>query len=166
MLIRSEEQRLDFENIKQWMEMAKKYQSGDFWNSMLDQSSFNQFMKDNMDFGSSNNSFVNQTSKNEFPRIDIYMTDYDITVIADLPGFRKEDLHVSVSGIRLLLKGTSMPIVNGQLIRQERVHGQFERVIELPEPTESNQIRAKFRDGVLILTYKRIYRQEEWVNIE
>ncbi|MBU8878542.1 Hsp20/alpha crystallin family protein [Bacillus sp. FJAT-29790] len=157
---------MDFEKLKQWMELAQKYQSGDFWNGMLDQSSFSQFMKENMDMGPSSDAKGQPSSRTVYPNIDIYMTDSEVIVLADLAGYAKEDIQVSVSGNKLLLKGMSTPIVGGQPILQERNQGQFQRVIELPEPADTNQIRAKFQNGLLTLTYKRIYLQEERVTIE
>ncbi|MEH7392656.1 Hsp20/alpha crystallin family protein [Bacillus sp. JJ1503] len=141
---------------------------------MLDQSSFKQFMKENMDMGPTTgispneaaNSLGRRPSNAKFPSVDIYMTDLEVIVLADLAGFKKEDLQVSVSGNKLLLKGTSSLIVSGQAIIQERNQRPFERIIDLPEPTDSNQIKAKFQNGLLILTYKRLYIQEERVPIE
>ncbi|MBY0120483.1 Hsp20/alpha crystallin family protein [Bacillus sp. S/N-304-OC-R1] len=156
---------MDFDKLKQWMELAKSYQTGDFWSGMLDQSSFNQFMKENMEMGASEPS-RQRTIKNQFPNIDIYINDLEVIVIADLPGYKKEDLHVSVSGNKLLLKGSTVPIVAGEAVLQERIQGQFQRVVELPEATDSDQIKAKFQNGVLTLTYKRKYIQEEKVIID
>ncbi|WP_066288244.1 Hsp20/alpha crystallin family protein [Bacillus sp. FJAT-29937] len=157
---------MDFDKFKQWMELAKKYQSGDFWNGMLDQSSFQQFMKENMDMASNNEPPAQTSMNNNFPNTDIYINEFEVIIIADLPGFKKENLHVSISGNKLLLKGTSVPIITGQPVLQERVQGEFQRIIELPEPTESNQVKAKFQNGILILTYKRKYIYEEKVIID
>ncbi|MCR2822399.1 Hsp20/alpha crystallin family protein [Lederbergia panacisoli] len=160
---------MDFDKLKQWMELAQKYQSGDFWNNMMNQSSFGQFMNDSMDMsgGPSQSEKTNQPQHSTtFPKIDIYITDTEVTVIAELAGYEKENLHISVSGNKLLLKGTSTPIIMGQPVLQERNEGQFQRIIELPEPTFSNQIRAKLQNGLLILTYKRKYFQEERVPID
>lgn len=159
---------MDFEKLKQWMEIARKYQSGDFWNGMLDQSSFNQFMRENMDMGANaaTNPLGQRPNKSNYPFIDIYMTDLEVIVLADLAGFKKEEIQVSVSGNKLLIKGTSSPIAGGQPIVQERNQGPFQRIIDLPEPTDSNQIKAKFQNGLLTLTYKRLYIQEERVPIE
>lgn len=156
---------MDFDKLKEWMELAKKYQSGDFWNGMLDQSSFNQFMKDSMEMPS-NEPSGQRTMKNQYPSIDIYINEFEVIIIADLPGYKKEDLHVSVSGNKLLLKGSSVPIVAGEPVLQERIQGQFQRIIELPEATESSQIKAKFHNGLLTLTYKRKYIAEEKVIID
>ena len=38
----------------------------------------------------------------------------------------------------------------GEPVQQERYHGAFERVIQLPEPTYPNQIRAKFNQWAFI----------------
>lgn len=159
---------MDFDKLKQWLELTQKYQSSDFWGSMLDQSSFNQFLKDNM--GTSSPSKPSPPSPPEtdsiYPSIDIYITDSEVILLAELAGYRKEDLHISVSGNKLLLKGTSIPIAVGQPVLQERKQGPFQRLIELPEPTESGQIKAKFQNGLLTLTYIRRYFPEERVIIE
>ncbi|MBS4223156.1 Hsp20/alpha crystallin family protein [Lederbergia citrea] len=159
---------MDFDKLRQWMELAQKYQSGDFWNGMLDQSSFTQFMKDNMDMGqqSEPKAQSSTTTSTQFPKVDIYMTESEVVVIAELAGYEKENLHISVSGNKLLLKGTSTPIIIGQPVLQERNEGQFQRIIELPEPTYSNQIKARFQNGLLTLTYSRKYFQEERVAID
>ena len=157
---------MDFDKLRQWMELAKKYQSGDFWGGMLDQSSFQQFMKENMDMGPSGDPTGQRMMKSTFPNTDIYINDFEVIVIADLPGYKKEDLHVSVSGNKLLLKGSAVPLIAGEPILQERVQGPFQRIIELPEPTESNGIKARFQNGLLTLSYKRKYMQEEKITID
>ncbi|MBS4195454.1 Hsp20/alpha crystallin family protein [Lederbergia citri] len=160
---------MDFEQLKQWMELAQKYQSGDFWSSMMNQSSFGQFMNDTVgpDPSKSENTVPPQQNQNKtFPKIDIYMTDTEVTVIAELAGYEKENIHISVSGNKLLLKGTSTPVIFGHVVQQERYEGQFQRIIELPEPTYSNQIKAKLHNGLLTLSYKRKYFQEERVPID
>ena len=159
---------MDFDKLKQWMELAQKYQSGDFWSNMMNQSSFAQFMNDTMDTNGGPSTAENHQPQNSttFPKIDIYMTDTEVTIVAELAGYEKENLHISVSGNRLLLKGTSTPVIFGHAVLQERKEGQFQRIIELPEPTYSNQIRAKLHNGLLTLTYNRKYFQEERVAID
>ena len=41
---------MDMNKILQWMDLAKKYQTTDFWNEIFEQSSFDEFMKNNSDF--------------------------------------------------------------------------------------------------------------------
>ena len=73
---------------------------------------------------------------------------------------------MSVSGTKLLIKGSDARVFIGEPVQQERQHGAFQRIIQLPEPTFPNQIRAKFNNGLLIITYTRQFRKEENVPIE
>ncbi|KQU11630.1 MULTISPECIES: Hsp20/alpha crystallin family protein [Priestia] len=157
---------MDFDKLMQWMEFAKKYQTNDFWNGVFDQTAFNEFMKENMDMNAPDSYQAPQASKSNFPPVDIYVTPHEIIIIADLPGYLKENLQVSVSGSRLLLKGSPHPLITGQLVVQERPSGDFNRIIELPEPTDAHHLRAKFENGLLILSYHRQFFQEERIHIE
>lgn len=154
---------MDFEKLKQWMDMAQKYQSGNFWNGLFDQSSFNQFMKETIDASSGTAPSSNDTS---YPKTDVYITDTEIIVIAELAGYTKENIHISVSGDKLMLRGEPSHMITGQPVVQERHRGPFKRIIELPEPTFSNRIKAKFQNGLLILKYERKYYEEERVKID
>ncbi|RFU60559.1 Hsp20/alpha crystallin family protein [Peribacillus glennii] len=156
---------MDFEKIMQWMELAKKYQTTDFWNSVFDQSTMSQFMNDSGENSTPFNPSPNSSRNQNFPYIDIYMNEEDIILVADLAGYKKEDLQVSVSGNKLMLKGSLKQYVTGQPIIQERNHGDFQRIITLPEPAEPSLIQAKFENGLLILTYRRQFNEEQPVNI-
>lgn len=123
-------------------------------------------MKENMDMNVQDSHQAPQPPRSNFPPIDIYVTPHEIIVIADLPGYLKENLHVSVSGSRLLLKGSPHPLITGQPVVQERPSGDFNRIIELPEPTDAHHLRAKFENGLLILSYHRQFFQEERIHIE
>lgn len=157
---------MDFDKLMQWMELAKKYQKTDFWDGVFDHSSFSQFMKEQMDAGPSSESKGNKAQMGSFPPIDIYITNTEVMLLANLAGYTKENLHISISGTKLLLSGVSNPTVTGQSVIQERFQGEFKRIVELPEPTEPNQIHAKFENGLLILSYKRKEIKEKRVNIE
>ena len=61
-------------------------------------------------------------------------------LISDLAGYVKENIRLSVSGTSLLIKGNNQQMITGEPVQQERNHGSFERVIQLPEPTYPNQI--------------------------
>ncbi|WP_026695166.1 Hsp20/alpha crystallin family protein [Peribacillus kribbensis] len=159
---------MDFQKLMQWMEAAKKYQSQDFWSGIFDQSSFEHFMK-NMASDENPQNAKGQTSpapRDDFPPVDVYIAGAEIILLADLAGYNKEDLDISVSGSRLLISGTRSPLVNGTAVIQERFTGDFKRTIQLPEPTDSSQIRAKFRNGLLMIAYPRQHTYEERINID
>ncbi|MDR4886110.1 Hsp20/alpha crystallin family protein [Fredinandcohnia sp. QZ13] len=155
---------MDMNKILQWMDLAKKYQTTDFWKDIFDQSSFEDLMKAQAGEGTAS-PFEPRRDKN-FPPTDIYMTDSDVLLIAELPGYQKHDIRLSVSGTNLLLKGNSNLVHPGQPLQQERFNGPFERSIQLPEATFPDQIRATFRNGLLLITYKRQFRNEEYVPID
>ncbi|MGE6258142.1 Hsp20/alpha crystallin family protein [Heyndrickxia sporothermodurans] len=153
---------MDIDKLKQWMEISQKYQNGNFWDMIFDQVS-----KDSTINRQENPPPTQHTSTtNTFPLIDIYLTDTQIIVIIELPGFRKEDISLSLSGNILAVRGTSkLPIMNPVVIRNERKYGAFERQIELPEPTTSKEIHARFESGLLIVTYMRKYTPDENIPI-
>jgi len=150
------------------MDLAKNYQSNDFWSGIFEQPSFDEFMKSNFDFGQPGEAKPKSEpvmSKN-FPPTDIYLTDEEVILVAELPGYLKEDIQLSVSGIKVLIKGSKKDLMNGELVQKERNSGDFQRIIQLPEPTLPNQVHAKFINGLLIVSYKRQFSNEEQVPIE
>ncbi|MGE8202964.1 Hsp20/alpha crystallin family protein [Heyndrickxia sp. NPDC080065] len=153
---------MDFDKLKEWMEISQKYQNGNFWDMIFDQANLENFMKDTRNEAPSQKVHTS----NSFPLVDIYLTNTQVIVIIELPGYRKEDVTLSLSGNLLSIKGTSkLPIANPVVIRNERRYGDFERLIELPEPTKSNEIHARFESGLLIVTYMRKYTPEENIPI-
>ncbi|MED4534680.1 Hsp20/alpha crystallin family protein [Metabacillus fastidiosus] len=157
---------MEIDKLMQWMELAKKYQKTDFWDGVFDHPSFSQFMKEQMNMDPSTEPPEKAVQEKNFPPIDIYITDKEVIVLANLAGYIKENLHVSLSGTKLLLSGVSKPIITGQPTVQERFQGDFKRIIELPEPTDPNKVHAKFENGLLILSYKRKEIHQKRVNIE
>lgn len=157
---------MDMNKILQWMDLAKKYQTTDFWNEIFEKSSFDEFMKQNSDIWQSGDSSLEPRQGKNFPPTDIYITDEEVMLISDLAGYVKENIQLSVSGTKLLIKGSDNQVNKGKAVQKERYQGAFERIIQLPEPTYPNQIRAKFHNGLLFVSYKRQFVNEEQVPIE
>ena len=91
------------------------------------------------------------------PAIDVQETKDQITVKADLPGLRQEDITVSVLGTTLTITGerkheTEQKASEGQFHRIERISGTFQRVLELPSRVDAEGVKATYRDGVLTVT--------------
>lgn len=86
------------------------------------------------------------------PRVDVAEHADRTEVVAELPGVRKEDVHVSVDDGSLTLKWTrpetSMP-EGSAWIRNEIRAGEFSRTIELPHPVKLDAISAELTDGML-----------------
>jgi HSP20 family protein len=95
------------------------------------------------------------------PRVDIYETDKEVVVKADLPGVEPEDLELYSTEDAVVLRGETRheeERSEGGLHRSERSYGRFERQIPLPPGTRPEEAKASFRNGVLEL---RLPKTEE-----
>jgi len=89
------------------------------------------------------------------PRVDIREKDGHYEITAELPGVKKEDIHVTLhDGVLTLEAETrqeSSEEKEGKVIRQERRYGRFMRSFNLGDNVEESDISANFTDGVLTL---------------
>ncbi len=86
------------------------------------------------------------------PAVDIYETEGAVVVSAELPGVRKEDVTVEVKDNILTIKGerlSDQSIGSESYYRRERCFGSFSRSFSLQHQVSPEQIRAKFKDGIL-----------------
>lgn len=156
---------MDFDKLKQWMEITQKYQNNKFWDMVFENSESDELMEEFEDQQERKKS--DEVMSKKFPKTDIFLTETAVIILLEIPGAFKEDVFLSVSGNRLTVRGMiKSPIMNGQLVKSERKYGEFQRIIELPEPTESQHIQAGFENGLLAITYGRRYRQEESILIQ
>ena len=86
------------------------------------------------------------------PQVDIYETDDEIVVKAELPGLESKDIKVEMEKNRLLIKGErklekGLNEENYHLI--ERSYGAFQRTFTLSTEVIFDNINAKYQDGVL-----------------
>jgi HSP20 family protein len=93
------------------------------------------------------------------PAIDIYETKDDLVVTAELPGVREKEVHLSIVGDMLSLRGQRLP---EQAVKEENYHrierwsGSFERHIQLPIPVQADKVRATYREGVLEIRFAKL----------
>lgn len=88
------------------------------------------------------------------PKVDITETDTEYLVSAELPGVKKEDVHVSVEGGELMIRGErhEMKEEKGRKIhRVERSYGSFYRAFDLPADVDPQQVDARYDNGILNL---------------
>ncbi len=86
------------------------------------------------------------------PAIDIHEEDDKITVRADLPGLKKDEIDLSIRDNVLTLKGERKQEHEDKgkdYHRIERRYGQFIRSIPLPDTVDADKVSADYRDGVL-----------------
>jgi HSP20 family protein len=151
---------MDFEKIKQWMEITQKYQNGKFWETIFDGNLFDE------DGETGEMRPDQKTFSMKYPKTDIYVTETDVILLMEIPGAVKEDIVLSVSGTKLSVKGVLQPpMINGASVLNERKYGEFQRNIDLPEPVDSHDMYARFQNGLLTISYPRKYTREEHVMI-
>ncbi len=93
-------------------------------------------------------------------KIDIVEKDKDFIVTADLPGMDKDKIDVMLEGGKILKISGTRHMETTQttpgVVRQERMEGKFERVIELPAECKSEGINASYTNGVLEITIPKM----------
>lgn len=103
-------------------------------------------------------------------KIDVKENGNAYTVSAEIPGVRKEDIHVTVEGgmvmVRAEVKQEDSHKDDKQL-RNERYFGSVSRGIQLPQDVDQAQAKAKYDNGVLTLTLpKKVNKAAQRLNIE
>lgn len=89
------------------------------------------------------------------PAVDIYETDENIVLKAELPGVDKKEVTVEVKDNTLVLKGErsrEKEVKEENYHRVERSFGTFMRSFSIPVSVKQDQVKAKFKDGVLEVT--------------
>jgi HSP20 family protein len=90
------------------------------------------------------------------PRVDVHETDNEIIIIdAELPGIRKEDIKVEIKDNVLTISGERKQEKKSETETTKTVecrYGKFERSFGLPETVTTENVNAKFKDGILTLT--------------
>lgn len=89
-------------------------------------------------------------------RLDVKEDDKNYTVHAELPGVKKEDIHVALDGMALSIsaevKKTTEEKAGDKVLRSERYHGKLYRSFSLGQEVDEANAVAKFDNGVLELT--------------
>jgi len=92
------------------------------------------------------------------PSVDIFETERELTVLADLPGVTTENLTIDLRENTLTLAGEVEPFekVHEQDILVEYEVGKYYRQFSLSNVIDQSKIDAKLTDGVLRLTLPKI----------
>lgn len=88
------------------------------------------------------------------PVVDISETEEEITVAAEVPGIKKEDIKITIQDNVLTLSGEKneeKEEKNKQYHRVERSFGSFQRSFSLPSSVSADKIKAKYKDGILVV---------------
>jgi HSP20 family protein len=88
-----------------------------------------------------------------FPALNVYEDADKIHIEAELPGFRPEDIDISVEKNTLTLRGERKEeaLENVSYHRRERRTGRFHKALTLPYDVSADNVDANFKNGVLKL---------------
>ncbi len=85
--------------------------------------------------------------------LDVYTTQSEIVLTANVPGLKPEDVQVTLEGDTLSIYGEfKAPMENVEYIFQERSYGKFSRKLTINVPVDVNKVEATFESGVLTVT--------------
>ena len=89
-------------------------------------------------------------------RMDVKEDDNAYTVHADIPGVKKEDIHVSIEGNQVSISAETKvekeEKKGEKVLRSERYVGKVARSFTLAPDIDEAKAQAKYNDGVLELT--------------
>src|ERR1700716_901070 len=89
------------------------------------------------------------------PSVDIYETEHELVVKADLPEVDPKDLDIRVENNILTIRGErkfQKQVNENNYLRIERAYGSFSRSFSLANTVNSEAIKADYQNGVLTLT--------------
>jgi HSP20 family protein len=89
------------------------------------------------------------------PAVDIYETENELVVKADLPDVNPQDLDIRVESNILTIRGErkfATKVKEDNYLRIERAYGSFSRSFSLANSVKSEAIKAEYHDGVLTLS--------------
>jgi HSP20 family protein len=89
------------------------------------------------------------------PAVDIYETEHELVVKADLPDVNPQDLDIHVENNILTIRGERKfenKVKEENYLRIERSYGSFSRTFSLANSVNSEAIKADYQNGVLTLS--------------
>ena len=89
------------------------------------------------------------------PAVDIFETEHELVVQADLPDVNPQDLDIRVENNILTIRGERKfenKVNEENYLRVERAYGSFSRSFSLANSVKSDAIKADYQNGVLTLT--------------
>jgi HSP20 family protein len=93
-------------------------------------------------------------------KMDVAEVDSAYVIKAEIPGVRKQDIHVEIDGPQVMITAEVKKDVEGKkegrLLRSERSFGFASRVFSLGYEIDRAKAVAKYEDGVLTLTLPKL----------
>ena len=97
---------------------------------------------------------------NGLMKTDVRENEGNYELDIDLPGFKKDDISLTLDNGYLIV-GAAMTVnedekdAKGKMLRQERYSGAMQRSFYVGDALNETDVKAKFEDGVLSLTFPK-----------
>jgi len=103
-------------------------------------------------------------------KVDVKENGNAYTVQAEIPGVKKEDIHVDVEGsvvtLRAQIRQQDEQVKDNQVLHSERYYGEVARSLQLPADIDQQAAVAKYDSGVLTLTLpKKVQKSAQRLTI-
>jgi len=103
---------------------------------------------------------LDRTVHNNLP-LDIRQTDEAFWIEASVPGFRPEDVEITLDENVLTIRGTRRPVETmGSYVQRERQLTSIHRHVSLPAQVKAEEITAHFENGVLTIMVPRAQKAQ------
>jgi HSP20 family protein len=103
---------------------------------------------------------LDRTVHNNLP-LDIRQTEEAFWIEASVPGFRPEDVEITLDENVLTIRGTRRPVETmGSYVQRERQLTSIHRHVSLPAQVKAEEITAHFENGVLTIMVPRAQKAQ------
>ena len=97
------------------------------------------------------------TGRGSHLTVNIFENGDDLVLFAEIPGVKKEDMHIEIKDNLLRLSGHrsfEYP-EEASIHRVERRNSKFDRSVKLPIRVDVDQVKAEYKDGILKISLPR-----------
>jgi HSP20 family protein len=101
---------------------------------------------------------VHSTRDTWRPAMDAFETDTGYEISFSMPGFKKEQIHVSLNNKTLTIRGEhgEEQERKGEYLYREIAYGTFERSLYLPENVDAEKVNANYTEGILNISIAKL----------
>nr|WP_329887660.1 Hsp20/alpha crystallin family protein [Pseudoramibacter sp. HA2172] len=109
--------------------------------------------------------FFSHWDSSKLMRTDVKENDDSYELKVNLPGLKKEDVHIELNQDYLTISAKAQNANDekddsGKYVRRERYYGSYQRQFYLGEGVKQEDIHASMADGVLTLTIPKVDQQQ------
>ncbi|MBI2869415.1 MAG: Hsp20/alpha crystallin family protein [Chloroflexi bacterium] len=93
------------------------------------------------------------------PRIELFDKGDRLMARVEIPGMKKDDINISVSGDVLTVSGerkAEEEVKEENVYRAEMAYGRFSRSLTLPASVEADKIEATYESGILEISLPKV----------